>query len=213
MILVGQYDSPYTRRVGIALHLLGLPFTRNTNSVFANAEAMRRINPLGRVPALILDDGDVLIDSGAILDHLDEGVGVERTLLPASGAGRRAALRTIALATGGMDKAVSIVYERVLRPPQKLHAPWLERCQMQLAGSLAALEGLPPFDSLTTGRHPQAEITTACLVAFLKLRVPDAFQPDRWPRLEAMATRAELHPAFIAARPSNDDTPPAAFMA
>ena len=142
MILVGQYDSPYTRRVAIALHWLGIPFARNTLSVFANADEARTINPLGRVPALVLDNGEVLIDSGAILDHVDEVAGPARALLPPNGAARRQALRTIALATGGMEKAVSIVYERVLRPTEKLHQPWLERCQTQLAGSLAALEAL-----------------------------------------------------------------------
>lgn len=75
MILVGQYDSPFTRRVGIALHWLGMPFSRNTLSVFANADQARTINPLGRVPALILDDGEVLIESGAMLDHIDEVAG------------------------------------------------------------------------------------------------------------------------------------------
>jgi len=50
MILVGQYDSPYVRRVGVSLHLLGLAYQRNTISGFADAEEMRRINPLGRIP-------------------------------------------------------------------------------------------------------------------------------------------------------------------
>jgi glutathione S-transferase len=89
MILVGQYDSPFVRRVAISLHLLELPFTRNTISVFADAEEMRRINPLGRIPSLILDDGEVLIDSAAILDHLDERVGPERALLPPRGGSAR----------------------------------------------------------------------------------------------------------------------------
>ena len=90
MILVGQYDSPYVRRVAISLKLAGLQFTRNTASVFADAEEMRRINPLGRIPSLVLDDGEVLIDSAAILDYIDELIGPERALLPARGAGTSA---------------------------------------------------------------------------------------------------------------------------
>jgi glutathione S-transferase len=100
MILVGQYDSPYVRRVAISLHALGLDFERNTMSVFADADAMRRINPLGRVPSLVLDGGETLLDSAAILDHLDETVGPARALLPPAGAERRRALQIIALATG-----------------------------------------------------------------------------------------------------------------
>ena len=211
MILVGQFDSPFTRRVAVALHLLGIAFTRDTKSVFADAEAMRNINPLGRVPALILDDGEVLIESGAILDHLDEIAGPARALLPQSGAERRQSLRSIALATGGMEKAVAIVYERVLRPEGKQHAPWLERCQTQLAGSLVALEAECDTAGLAGGRFPQAAIASACLVGFLNLRVPDAFPVGRYPRLETLAAHAEALPAFKAARPGDDDTPPSAF--
>jgi len=211
MILVGQYDSPFTRRVAIALQLLGMPFTRNTLSVFANADQARKLNPLGRVPALVLDDGEVLIDSGAILDHIDEVAGPGRALLPPAGEERRQALRTIALATGGMEKAVSIVYERVLRPAEKLHAPWLERCQVQLAGSLAALEAQPASGGLVSGRYPQADIAAACLVGFLALRVADAFPAGRYGRLTALAAAAEALPAFKATLPGDDDTPPSAF--
>lgn len=213
MILVGQYDSPFTRRVAVALHILGMPFTRNTLSVFADAEAARKLNPLGRVPALVLDDGEVLIESSAILDHLDEVAGPSRALLPPSGRPRREALRTIAVATGGMEKAVAIVYERVLRPADMQHAPWLERCQIQLAGSLAALEAQADTNGLAAGRYPQVDIAVACLVGFLHLRVPDAFPAGRYPRLERLSALAESRPSFLAARPSDDDTPPSAFKA
>jgi glutathione S-transferase len=218
MILVGQYDSPFTRRVAIALHWLDIPFTRNTLSVFADADAARKINPLGRVPALVLDAplgevGEVLIESCAMLDHIDERVGPKRALLPPSGAERRAQLRTIALATGGMEKAVAIVYERVLRPSDKQYVPWLERCQTQLASSLDALEAQPASSRLKTAPHPQADIAVACLVGFLNLRVPDAFPAGRYPRLAALAAEAETLPAFIATAPSDTDTPPSAFKA
>src|SRR5690242_671792 len=125
MILVGQFDSPYVRRVAISMILLDLPYERDTRSVFADAEAMRRINPLGRSPSLVLDDGEVLIASAAILDHLDESVGPDRALLPPRGAPRRRALRTIALATGAIDKAGAIVYEQTLRPTDKRLPAWL----------------------------------------------------------------------------------------
>jgi glutathione S-transferase len=61
MILVGQYDSPFVRRVAITLHQYGLPFQRNTMSVFA--DGMAQINPLVRIPSLVLDDGETLVDS------------------------------------------------------------------------------------------------------------------------------------------------------
>ena len=68
MTLVGQYDSPYTRRVAVSLGLLGFEFVQDARSVFADFDSMRGTNPLGRVPSLILADGTTLIDSAAILD-------------------------------------------------------------------------------------------------------------------------------------------------
>src|SRR5882757_9260503 len=105
MILVGQYDSPYTRRVAVSLGLLGFRFEHDTRSVFGDFDSMRTTNPLGRIPSLILPDGTTLIDSTAILDWLDQTVGPERALLPSGGLARHQAQQRIALATGTIDKA------------------------------------------------------------------------------------------------------------
>src|SRR5262245_15359990 len=128
MILIGQLDSPYVRRVAVSLVVLGLPFERQLLSVFRHADEMRRFNPLGRVPSLVLDDGTTLVDSAAILDYLDELVGPERALLPRSGAARRDALRVMALATGCCDKAIAMAYEH-RRPRELIDANWIARCR------------------------------------------------------------------------------------
>ncbi len=101
MILVGQYDSPYVRRVAVSLRVLSIPYQHDTRSVFGDFDSIRTTNPLGRIPALILDDGQVLIDSAAILDWLDESVEPEQALVPRSGAERVRALQRIALACSG----------------------------------------------------------------------------------------------------------------
>ena len=75
MILIGQYDSPFTRRVAIGLTLYGIAFEQRPWSVFSDADRIRPYNPLTRVPTLILDDGDVLIESGAIIDYVDGPLG------------------------------------------------------------------------------------------------------------------------------------------
>src|SRR5579859_3242630 len=114
MILVGQYDSPFVRRVAVSLRVLGFAYEHDTRSVFADFAAMRDINPLGRIPSLVLDDGEVLIDSAAIRDWLDETVGPERALVPPAGIARRSVLRRIVLATGAIDKAGAAAYERLV---------------------------------------------------------------------------------------------------
>lgn len=208
MILVGQYDSPYVRRVAVSLHLLGLPFQRDTRSVFADAEAMRRINPLGRIPSLILDDGEVLIDSAAILDHLDEVAGPERALLPQGGAERRRALQIVALATGTLDKAGAIVYEQTLRPVDKRLPAWMERCRTQLDSGLLALEAAAGSGWFGGPRPMQPDITLGCLLGYMRHRATDAFPAGVYPALERFSAACEALPAFERTRPADDERMP-----
>lgn len=208
MILVGQFDSPFTRRVAVSLHLLGVPFSRNTMSGFADAERMRKINPLGRIPSLILDDGEVLIDSAAILDHIDETVGPARALLPPSGAARRQALKIVALAAGVVEKAGAIVYERSLRPPEKLHQPWLDRCRTQVDSGLMALEAATGEGWYIAERPMQPDITVACMRHYLASRLPEALAEGTHPRLAAFSKRFARLPAFDLTAPATDEAMP-----
>jgi glutathione S-transferase len=178
MILVGQYDSPYVRRVAVSLRVLGFEYTHDTRSVFADFDAMRQVNPLGRIPSLTLDDGETLIDSGAILDWLDESVGPERALIPAKGAERRETLRRMALATGAMDKTVTAFYERIVRPTAYRYPEWIERCRTQAVSAIEALAAKPWPGS---GRLDQAQITTACHRAATRrsIHYPRTAKPGR----------------------------------
>src|SRR5262245_13138807 len=114
MILIGQFDSPFVRRVGIAMTLYGLNFEHRPWSTFGDADKIRAYNPLTRVPTLVLDNGEVLIDSHIIVDYLDGLMPTERRMFPVSEPARRQALKVAALATGMADKAVSLFYERRL---------------------------------------------------------------------------------------------------
>src|ERR1041384_2641370 len=115
MILIGQYDSPFVRRVAIAMRLYGIAFEHRPWSTFGDADKIAPYNPLRRVPTLVLDSGEALIESAMILDHLHEHVGPDKAMLPARGEARRQQLRIAALSMGLGDKAVSLLYERVLR--------------------------------------------------------------------------------------------------
>jgi glutathione S-transferase len=193
MKLIGRYDSPFVRRVGITLLLLGMPFEPLPLSVFSEATEVRKTSPLGRVPILVLADGEPIIDSAAILDYLDELAGPARRLVPPSGAERRQVLRTVFTATGAADKAVSISYER-RRPPQEQSSGWIDRCRTQIAAALGELEA----NWLSTGRVTQAEITTATMLAYVQRVEPGVAAPGSYPRLEQMAAECESLPAFKA---------------
>jgi glutathione S-transferase len=200
MILVGQYDSPFVRRVAVSLRVLGFAYEHDTRSVFGDFDAMLRINPLGRIPSLILDDGETLIDSASILDWLDQSVGPERALVPAAGRERRLALRRIALATGAIDKAGAAALEQQVRPPGARWPAWVERCRTQAAGAIEALAAEPwP----ATAKLDQAQITTACMLRYLQMADPALIPPDRYPSLDALSGRCEARPEFKAAFPSD----------
>ena len=202
MILIGQFDSPYVRRVAVSLHLVGIAFERRLLSVFRHAEEMRRYNPLGRVPALVLDDVETLIDSAAILDHLDQIAGPDRALLPPSGDARRHALRLIALATGCNDKAMAIAYER-RRPAHLIDESWIARCRAQLEAGLAALAEATSWPP--DGKLGQVEITTATMLGYVRLRVPEALSGGSYQTLHELAQRCEALPAFKACLPATEE--------
>jgi glutathione S-transferase len=200
MILVGQYDSPYTRRVAVSLHLLGFDFEHDTRSVFADFDSMRATNPLARIPSLILDDGTTLIDSGAILDWLDQQVGPERALLPLDGPARQQALQRVALASGTIDKVMGIGYERLIRPEAYRWPEWIARCRTQAEGGLAGLAGL---SWAADARVDQTWITTACMMRYVRLADRDLLPRGRYPALDTISDRCEALPAFKTTYPAD----------
>ncbi len=209
MILVGQYDSPFVRRVAVALRIYGFDYEHRPWSVFGDAEAIAALNPLRRVPTLLTDDGEALVDSACILDWLDELAG-PRALIAASGPQRRATLKVCALASGLADKAVSLVYERVVH--ERATALWVQRCEAQITGVLDALEA----DRATRGiwwfsdNISHADIMVACALRFLREAHPGLFDAARWPALAAHAEACEALPAFQAVTRSFSVTPPKA---
>lgn len=197
MFLIGQYDSPFVRRVAIALRLYGLAFEQKPWSTFGDADKIAPYNPLRRVPTLVLDDGEALIESTIILDYLDDRVGRGNAMLPATGAERRQQLRICALAMGLGDKAVSLLHERVLRKEQL--ALWVERCERQIADVLAALEAerarvTAPY--WLGERVGHADVAVACVVRFTREAHPPLFEAARYPALAAHADRCEAQAAF-----------------
>jgi glutathione S-transferase len=196
MFLIGQYDSPFVRRVAIALRLYGMPFEHRPWSTFGDADKIAPYNPLRRVPTLVLDNGAALIESASILDALDELVGPEQAMMAERGDLRRRQLRICALGSGLADKAVSLIYERVLRKEQL--ALWVERCQAQIGGVLEMLERErePIASPYWFGeRIGHADIMVACALRFTSEAHPTLFD-TRYPALQAHAARCEALPPF-----------------
>ncbi|WP_418125586.1 glutathione S-transferase [Variovorax sp. 160MFSha2.1] len=199
MQLVGMLDSPYVRRTAISLRLLGIPFEHRSISVFSTFEQFSAINPVVKAPTLVCDDGSVLMDSTLIIDYAQALSG--RSLLPADLPQRLRELRLTGLALAACEKTVQIVYERKLRPAEKLHQPWMDRVQGQLAAAYSALEGELAAEPLSASEETmtQAGISTAVAWAFTQLMTPDAISPNDFPMLAAYSAQAERLPVFVGA--------------
>lgn len=166
LILRSSPASPFGRKIKIAIAELGLEGRIEIVPADTNDpnEPLRRQNPLGKIPTLVLEDGSTLFDSRVIAEYLDHLAGGGR-LFPA-GEARFAQLRLQALADGICDAALLQVYETRFRTPELRSAAWVENQAGKVNRALASLEAEPPaYDRPRIG-----EIAFACALGYLDLR-------------------------------------------
>jgi glutathione S-transferase len=204
MRLIGILRSPYVRRTAVSCNAMGVPFELDAVPVFDKPELVSMYNPLTRVPTLVLDDGEVLIDSAVILDHLDELAGAAKRLVPERGAERRHVLRLTTVALGAVDKAVWSAYEYRFRPAEKVHKPWVQHNDAQVVAGFTHLDAiaakLGANDWIAgTQRMSQADITTAVGFTFAQIVRPNLGLAEKAPNVARFAARCEALAPFKAA--------------
>ena len=168
MILIGQFDSPFVRRVAVAMNHYGIPFERKILSVFTDFEDMLKENPLAKVPTLELDSGEHIFDSRMILDYVEQLVPEAQRLVPVAPDQRWQVLRIEAVALGLAEKGYERGIEYFRRDPDKVDPQWSTRLKRQIVSALTWLESLHPDPWLYGDTMTQADIT--CAVAFTFLR-------------------------------------------
>ena len=184
--------SPYARKVRVVVHEVGLAdrIKMTVVNVRDKPEDIVPWNPLGKIPALSLDDGGVLYDSPVICEYLDAEFGGRR-LLPASGDARWRILTRVALVDGALDAAILARNER-LRSAERQSREWIDWQLGKMFRALDALEAeAPRFGELDLGL-----VGVGCAMGYLPLRVPEANDPARWPRLNAWYAQAVTRPSF-----------------
>ncbi|MBM3597773.1 MAG: glutathione S-transferase family protein [Alphaproteobacteria bacterium] len=196
MILVGRFQSPFVRRAAVTLKHYGLNFEHKALSSMTDKDAVKTFNPLGRVPAFVTDEGDTIVDSAVILDHLDELAGPSKSLTPPKGKERRKVLHAVAVAVGACEKAVGGLYEKNRRPAEKVHQPWLDQLDGQAKDGLDALEAMNPSPFLCGSKLTQADVTAVCVFDFMRGQLPHLAPAGRYPKLEALSKRCNEMPAF-----------------
>ena len=200
MKLIGMLDSPYVRRVAISLQLLGLRFEHQSVSVFRTFSQFQQINPVVKAPTLVCDDGEVLMDSSLILEYA-EARARPRTLMPSDLQALQHDLRLTGLALAACEKSGQIVYERGLRPAEKVHQPWIDRVSGQLLAAYAALEQELARRPLAVTRSTirQSGVSVAVAWQFTQQVLPHVVPAAEFAHLAAFSAAAEALPEFVAA--------------
>lgn len=203
MKLVGRNMSPYVRRVAIWCALQGREVERVILAATdpKDMPALAAYHPGIRVPALVLDDGESLIESSAICDYLDDTG--EPRLVPATGTARRECMQRIALAHSTTEKIVAVVYEKVRRPAEYVWPQWLERLTLQVHGGLDAMEEAVVGEGFFGGNTPDgSDIAVVCAYQMAEHATPWLVE-GRYPKLAAHAGRAMALAPFRDTHPAN----------
>jgi glutathione S-transferase len=196
VLLVGRYLSPFVRRVAVTLRHFGVPYRRHVLSTLTDMDEIARYSPIGRVPVMVLPTGETLIDSAAMLDHLDEGAGAERALMPAAGPERQRAMFVLMLAVGAIERAMTANGEQ-RRPADRQSSGRLDRLRhFTRRGFLALERELSGRGWLVDGRMRQPDITAAVGLTFVHRVHPGLIAEDDVPALSRLAARCEATPLF-----------------
>ena len=199
MQLIGMLDSPFVRRVAITMRVLGIGYEHNPLSIFRSYDEFREFHPLVKVPTLVCDDGEMLVDSTLIIDHIESLAG--QSLMPADAAQRRTALQGIGTALVAMEKVAQRIYELKVRPEEYRYEPWLERLNEQLLSAIEMMElAVADLDDdwMFGKQLTQADITTAVAWRFIKHAAPAIADVAPRPALDEFSARAEKLPEFLA---------------
>ncbi|PWB91025.1 glutathione S-transferase [Methylocystis sp. MitZ-2018] len=197
-MLVLRYSpaSPYARKIRIAAELLGLSERIEIAAADAAdpADSLRRQNPLGKIPTLILEDGSALYDSRVIAEYLDHLAGGGR-IIPTESTAHFAALRLQALGDGINDAALLIRYETFNRPEAMRYEEAIALQQGKIDRALGALDAAPPAASVDIGH-----IAVACALGYLDLRFSGAWRENHQSLVSWLTEFARAVPAFDATK-------------
>lgn len=202
MTLFHNPASPFVRKVMVLLHETGqlnrVALQASQLTPVSPDAALNQDNPLGKIPALRLADGQVLYDSRVILDYLDQQH-VGNPLIPRDGSARWRRLTLAALADGIMDASVLVRYELALRAPEKHWEQWLDGQRDKIRRALALLEAEAIAE--LASHFDVAAISVACALGYLDFRHPDLEWRQEQPKLAAWYLEVSQRPSMLATRP------------
>lgn len=193
--------SPFVRKVMILLIETGVEprveRLTSTSTPMKTDPSLHRSNPLAKLPALVLHNGETLYDSRVICEYIDATFGQGR-FFPSAPAARWTALRRQSLADGLLDAGLLVRYETKMRPPEKLWDEWHRGQWAKVLGAMAEIEREAPAlgDTFDIGT-----IAVACALGYLDFRYPDFAWRDGRPAASAWFAQFSGHPTLVKTAP------------
>lgn len=204
MKLIGSLTSPYVRKVRIVLFEKKIEVDLELENVWAADTKIAQNNPLGKIPCLLLDDGEAIYDSRVIAEYADSLSPVGK-LIPA-GSRERASVKTWeALADGIEDAGILARLEGTLRPPEQQSPAWIERQMGKINQGLAQMSQQLGENAWCHGNQMTlADIAVGCSLGYLLFRFPNISWQAQYPNLDKLYQKLMQRPSFA------ETVPPAA---
>jgi glutathione S-transferase len=202
MKLIGSLTSPYVRKVRVVMAEKKLDFQFTLEHVW-ESDAILRINPLGKVPCLVMDGGEAVFDSRVIVEVLDTLSPVGK-LIPPSGRERTEVRTWEALADGVIDAAIQARLEATWkgRSEGERSRAWIERQMSRVASGVKAMaEGLGDKPHCAGIHFTLADVAVGCALGYLSFRFPEVTWRDQHPNLQRLYDRLAARPSFIDSAP------------
>ena len=196
MKLIGSLSSPYVRKVRVVLAEKKLEYQMQLENVWSAETSIHLVNPLGKVPCLVMEDGYVMYDSRVIVDYLDTLTPVCK-LLPPNGRERMEIKNWEALADGVLDAGVAVRLERTQRPPELQSSAYIDRHLGKVARGLASLSDRLGDTPWCAGTHYSlADVAVGCALGWFDLRFPEIDWRTPHPNLARLHDKLHERPSF-----------------
>lgn len=201
MKLIGSLTSPYVRKVRIVFLEKKVDVDLELENVWAADTKISHNNPLGKIPCLILDDGEAIYDSRVIAEYADTLSPVSK-LIP-TGSRERASVKTWeALADGVEDACILARLEVTLRPPEQQNPDWLTRQMGKIDSALAQMSRELGENTWCHGNQMTlADIAVGCALAYMLFRFPNIAWQAQYPNLDALYQKLMQRPSFAETAP------------
>lgn len=196
MKLIGSVTSPYVRKVRVVMAEKKLDFSLVLENVWVPETTIQEVNPLGKIPCLVMEDGSTLYDSRVIAEYLDT-ISPVCKLLPPNGRDRTEVKVWEALADGVLDAAILVFLERRERPPEQQSQKWIDRQIGKVHAGLREMSAKLGESSYCMGTHYSlADVAAGCALGWLAFRFPDIDWRGDYPNLARLFDKLSERASF-----------------